>query len=79
MATVVSARVLTGTTINVDVRSGGPDWGATNGVVFDTIMVKESGHVRTLASTGGGGRQYIKGGIMTLNIQPAPGLKKCQN
>jgi len=78
MNAVDSARIMTSTTIDTHIRNDDPGYGETNGLVFDVVLVKENGRVRTLVSTGSDGKEYIKGGIVAANGQPSVWLEKCR-
>lgn len=79
MNAVDSAQIMTATTIDTHIRNDDPGYGATNGLVFDVIIVKQNGHVRTLASQGSDGKAYISDGIVIANGQPSVWLEKCSD
>src|SRR5208282_2270449 len=71
MNAVDSAHIMTSTTIDTHIRNDDPGYGDTNGLVFDVVIVKENGRVRTLVSKGSDGKEYIKGGIVAANGKPS--------
>ncbi len=76
MSAVDSAQIVNATTLDTHIRNDDPGYGATNGLVFDVVIIKENGRVRTLASQGSDGKAYISDGIVAANGQPSVWLEK---
>jgi hypothetical protein len=79
IVTIDRARRVTATTMEVFIRNDDPDWGSTNGVVVDVILIKENGRMRTLESKGSDGKEYIKHGVVVASGNPIPWIEKCRN
>jgi hypothetical protein len=77
MVAIDSAQILSSTTMAVRSRDDDPNWGQSNGTVFDVVLVKENGRVRSLSARTSTGQEFIKNGIVVASNAPAPWLEKC--
>jgi hypothetical protein len=77
MVTIDSAEILTSTTMAARFRNDDVNWGQNNGVIFDLIIVKEKGRIRTLSARSSTGQEFIKNGVVVSSNAPAPWLEKC--
>jgi hypothetical protein len=73
------AKLITSTTLAARVRNDDPNWGTSNGVATDIVMIKENGRMRTLESTTLDGQQIVEDGVILSSSGPIPWIEKCSN
>lgn len=79
MDAIESAEIVNSTTIRVRTRNDDPNYGATNGKSFDSTMVKESDHMRTIESIDSDGVELAKDGINISSKEPTHWIYKCRD
>ncbi len=79
LTVVDSAQVLTPTTIRLRLRYAYPQWGTTNGSIYDVVAEVVAKRSRALQSIRGDGTALIKDGLFVSNGQPSISMEKCSN
>ena len=77
--TIDAAQQLGPTRLRMRQRQDDPNWGASNGVVFDMVAEIAGGRIRLISMTRGDGTAIVKDGIVVATGKPSPDVEKCGN
>jgi hypothetical protein len=75
--TVDSAQRLTPTTVRMRLRNDDPNWGESNGAIYDAVIEIRDGKSHALSSVRGDGTPLIKDGTFVASGNPTPILQRC--